>query len=178
MKDDDGTVAGIFLHVVENLFAAQFFTVIAGNHVPHDDFVFLSQFVSLAETHVSVRRAEQRTMYQFVGGIDIAHVILDGIFHTLNVIHGVVAGVVSAFENLGIEFGIAGHIFAYAEEGGLHIVVVEQVEYPGGDFGHRSVVEGEIYGLFLARQSPYRFGKEHAVEKRGTFYKHDALQCV
>ena len=95
-------VAGIFLHVVEHLFAAQFFAVIAGDHVPHDDFVFLPQFVSLAETHVPVWRAEQRTLNQFVGGIDIAHIILDGVFHALNVIHRVIARVVSAFENLGI----------------------------------------------------------------------------
>ena len=80
MEDDDRTVAGIFFYVIENSFSIQFLTVIPCNDVPHDDFVFLSQFMGLSETHVSVRGTEECTMYKLIGGIDITYVIFYAVF--------------------------------------------------------------------------------------------------
>ena len=77
VEDDDRTVAGIFFYVIENSFSIQFLTVIPCNDVPHDDFVFLSQFMGLSETHVSVRGTEECTMYKLIGGIDNARTIID-----------------------------------------------------------------------------------------------------
>lgn len=76
-------------------------------------------------------------------------------------VHGVVAPGVSSAADFVEEVWIATDVVAYEEECGFDVVLVEDVEDPGGDFGDGSVVEGEVDEFSAtAFYSPDCFGEE------------------
>ena len=172
VKHDDGAVAGITLHVAEYLFARELVAIIAGHHIPHDDTEILLQQVGLPGEHVAVGRTEELALNQVVGIKHVAHILLGRGRHALYVIHRVVAHLVPPVPQLLEEVGIAGHIFAHTKEGSLYRIVVEDIEHPRRNLGDRTVVESEVDGLLVARDTPDGLGEQHAVKKRGLLYKH------
>lgn len=144
MEDNNRSVAGVALDVVEHLLGFHLLAIVAGDQVVHDDCEARPEHLALRPSQQSVRWTEQRTVDEFVGMEDVEQISSGGDLSALQVIHGVVAHAVSSPLDFGKEFGIACHIVAHAEEGGLDAILVKDIKHPRRDLRDGSVVKGEI----------------------------------
>lgn len=72
VEGDDGAVAGVAHDVGQHLRTAELLAVVAGDEVPHHNFVFPFQNHVLGPAHVAVRRAEQEGAEGLVGRFGVA----------------------------------------------------------------------------------------------------------
>ena len=120
-----------------------------------------------------MRRPEQVGVYQFVGSFNVFEIGLGGDYSALHMVHGVVAHTVATAQHLLKQFGMPANIIADHKERGFHAIAVEGVEHPRRNLGNRAIVEGEINTFFLLLYTPHTFRKQHPVEQRWLFNKHN-----
>ena len=102
----------------------------------------------------------------------IVQVAVGGMFKPPQVVEGMVADAMSAFQHLAEHVGIFADVVAHHEEGGFHAVMVQLLEHPGGHFGDGTVIEGQVDFLFRRCHPPQGARIELADKFRGLFNKH------
>ena len=144
MEDNNRSVAGVALDVVEHLLGFHLLAIVAGDQVVHDDCEARPEHLALRPSQQSVRWTEQRTVDEFVGMEDVEQIAACGNLGALQVIHGVVAHAVSSPLDFFEQLRVACHIVAHAEEGGLDTILVKDIEHPWRDLRDGSVVKCEV----------------------------------
>ena len=124
VKGDDGAVAGVALHVVDDFVGGEEAAVVTGDDVPHDDGELAAQAHVLCPAHPAPWGAEQLGVDELVGLVGVAQEGLAAVAEPSDVVEGVVAEPVSASGYLVHEFGVLTHVVAHHEERGLHPVAV------------------------------------------------------
>ena len=137
---------------------------------------------------MAMRRTEQEGVEGFVGRFGIAdgeHEVVR-LFRILqvavggeisaaeaaDVIEGVVADAVATFYNHAEFFRVFSDVVAHHEEGGFDVVLVQQIEYPGRDYGDRPVVESQVDGFLVGAHPPQGAGIEFSKQFGRLFDKH------
>ena len=163
-------------HDLRESWKAELLAIVAGDEVPHHNLVFSSQHHVLCPAHVAVWRTEEERAECLVGRFGVAdgkHEVV-GFFRILqiavgsevfaaeasDVVEGVVADAVAALHHHAEHLGMLADVVAHHEEGGFDVVLVQQIEYPGRDYGDRAVVEGQVNGLFIGIHPPQGAGIE------------------
>ena len=173
VEGDDGTVAGITLHVVYHIISRQPFGVISGDEVPHHYTVVLFHPPVDGMAQPAVWRAEVRALEQRIGFGDIDGVGQRPVSERTQVMIGVIARFVTSAEHLFVQFRIFPHIVGNHEEHGLGSESVENVEDKRGGFGYRPVVECEVDRMVLSVHAPQGVWIEEAKPAGGSFDNHD-----
>ncbi len=151
VKYENGTVARIFLYIGQHLFGRHMPAVVPGDHIPHYDAIASLVYCPvLRYPHMAVRRPEEGRadqlgclcrIVQQVGGLAVP---------SLYMVESVIACSMAPFQQHPVNIGVFPHIVAHAEEGGFHVVSVQKIQYPGGDFRDGAVIKREV-DRFLAR---------------------------
>ena len=124
VEGDDGAVAGIFLHVVYNVFSSEKAGVVARYEVPHHDFVFPAEPCILIRSHPSVRRSYVVTVDIGVCLLYIIAILLDGVGEPLYVIKSVIAHLMALSLDTFEELRVFPDIVAYHEKGCLDVMLL------------------------------------------------------
>ena len=115
-----------------------------------------------------------RNLLRLVG---VGEVAFEGVLKSADVVERVVADAVSLLHHLAEHVGVLAYVVAHHEEGSLHAILLQQPEYPGGDFGDGAVVEGEVDGPFVGIHPPQRSGIQLPEQRGGLFNQHSRV-CV
>ena len=127
VEDEDGAVARIAFHVLQDLLGREVRTVIARHDVPHHDAVRLAEAEQLRETHVPVGRTEQVAGDEAGGQLYVCQVIACPITDALDVVEGMVPHGMTTLDDHAEHVGMLAHIVAHHKEGGLHAVLVQRI---------------------------------------------------
>ena len=76
--------------------------------------------------------------------LDVVNVIVVAHTHTADMVEGVVSYVMSALHHHLVDVRVFAHVVTNHEECGLYPILVQDIKYPGSNFGNGSVIEGEI----------------------------------
>ena len=120
-----------------------------------------------------MRGAKQPTLNKVVSIHDIPHVFFGRHRHSLHVIHRMIPHLMPSVPDHLKQIGITRDIVTDTKKRSFHLVVIEYIENPRSNLRNGTVIESEIYGLFISRYTPNRLGKQHAIKKRGLLYKHN-----
>ena len=170
MEGDDGAVAGIAHDVAEDVVSVDAVGIVARDDVPHDDAVFVLQEARLVPAQPSVGRAEELALDELVGLLDVREVGAVAVAQALDVVHRVVAHMVSLGLDALEEGGIAGHVVADTEERGVDAVVAEDIEHPRGHLGRRTVVERQVDPFGLRWDAPKGISVEQSAKPAGGMF--------
>ena len=129
----------------------------------------------MSETHVAVWRAEQVGMYGFIYFLGICQRVGVGGFESTDVVESVVADAVPVFSQHPVLVRVFLYIVAYHEEGSFTIVFFQQFQYPGSNFGDRSVIKSQVDGPFVRVHSENGLRIQRPEKPRWLFYKHESL---
>ena len=144
VEGDDAAVAGVALHVVDDVVGGQPFGVVAGDQVPHHHLVFTAEQGVLRQPHPAVGRAEEVGVDVGVGLLDVVTVFVKRVADAADVVVGVVSYLVPLGQYALVEFWIFAHVVAYHEEGGVDAILAEHIEDEWRGLGDWTVVEGQI----------------------------------
>ena len=145
VEGDDASRARVPYYIVDNALGGEPLGVVASNKVPHDNLVTAGEQEILDETHPSVRRPEEMAADVGIGMLHVVVVLVDGAVEGADVVVGVVAHLMALVDDALIEMGIAAHVVADHEKGGMDAMLLENVEDVGGSLGNGTVIEGQVY---------------------------------
>ncbi len=154
VESDDRAVADILFHVGNYLIGIEAVGVVACHQIPHHESVFLAQEVGVTESEPSVGWAEELTLYQHVCLLHIGKISFRAIGECRDMVHGVIAHMMSCGFDLLEDTSIASHVVAHAEESSVNAIASQNTEHPRGYLGCRTVIECQIDALWLRWYSP------------------------
>ena len=97
--------------------------------------------------------------YQLVSFLRIAHIRLGEMPQSSEMIVGVVAHLMPFFDDLPEQLGVFPHIVAHHEKGGMGIKLTQSPEDKGCGLGDRTIIEGQVDGMFMPVHPPPCLGK-------------------
>ena len=192
MEGDDGAVAGIAHHVGQDLGRAELLGVVARHEVPHDNPAMLAQHHVLSPRHMPVGWAEEQGEegllhqgivrsflaggnHEFVGTLHVVQVGVGGVLEASQVVVGMVADAVPALHHLLEHIRMLADVVAHLEEGGLDVMLVQQVQYPWRHLGDGAVVESQVDFLLRGVHPPEGAWIELAYYVRRLLDEHGCL---
>ena len=123
MKGDDGTIACIALHVVNNILRCQPFGIVTGNQVPHHNFVFPLQPPVFRVTHPTVWRSEEMRFDQVIGLCRVDGIGNRPVFEGSDMVERVITNLMAFFNNAVVEVVIAKDVLSNHKKRSLGTVL-------------------------------------------------------
>jgi hypothetical protein len=105
-----------------------------------------------------VRRTEEVGVDYLVGLLYIIIIGNNIVAQRTYMVIGMVAHLMALIEYAAIEVGMAHHVFAHHEEGGLGTILLEGIEDERCGLRYGPIVEGEIYRVLLWIDAPECLG--------------------
>lgn len=151
MKNNNAAIGGVFYYIIQAFFGSYGSVKIGTEYIPH--YYFVPQpfyFFSLLSVNFAIWRAKQFTVistmvyYGLPAGFYIFVIYFIFSIPPVNVVKGMIAYGVAAFNNFAEDVRVLFDIVANAKECRFDVVFFQQIENPFRNFGYWSVVKGEI----------------------------------
>ena len=118
MEGDDGTIADVPLHIIDDILGGHPFRIVASDEVPHHNLIPPTEPGILRHAHPAMGRTDIVALDISIGLLYIIAVLLDRVEKALDMIVGVIAHLMPFGKDTLVEVGVFTHIIAHHKECG------------------------------------------------------------